>query len=259
MPNLNFPSHYNHYITKIVKWLIIINILIFVFTIVFSHPGWFHIFGLVPISVIHHFTFWQLATYMFLHGGVMHLLINMLMLWFFGCNLERHWGSSKFLRYYFLTGIGAGIFSLLTSFNSPIPVIGASGAIFGILVAYAILFPETIVLIFFIFPMKIKHAVYIFGAVNLIGALTNPGGGVAYLAHIGGGLTGYLYFKRQKFLSPILKFYYTSKQKNKNKKEIKNQQMDIEIDEILEKISKYGMDSLTSKERKILKQKSKSL
>jgi len=249
---------FNFHLTKGVKYIISINIVIFIITLGIKQINWFYIFGLVPTNFIHNFVLWQLVTYMFLHGGLWHLLINMLMLWFFGCDLESHWGSQRFLRYYFLTGIGAGLCSVLTSFNSFTPVVGASGAIFGILVAYAILFPDTIVLIFFVFPMKVKHAIFIFGTINLLGVLTNPGGDIAYLAHLGGGITGYLYFKVSIFY-PVKKFYLNIRQKNIESKKLKDDQLDVRVDEILEKISKRGVNSLTYNERKILRQKSKLL
>jgi len=259
MYNLSSSIHYNSRITKAVKWIIITNISVLFISLVFRNINLSYAFGLVPGNVITKFSIWQLATYMFLHSGVWHLLINMLILYFFGCNLERAWGSKRFLKYYFLTGIGAGICSIITSPGSFIPIVGASGAIFGVLVAYAILFPETVVLMFFIFPMKIKHAVFIFAAVDLFAALSNTGSGIAYFAHIGGGLTGYLYLKKDALLLNIAKAHYKKQQEIKRKKEIEGEELDVKVDEILDKISKHGMQSLSFEEKKLLNRKSKRL
>jgi membrane associated rhomboid family serine protease len=140
---------------------------------------------------------WQLFTYMFLHGGIGHLLFNMLALWMFGLPLEQTWGTRRFLKYYFLCGIGAGICDvavneLLGHHNTA--TIGASGGIYGLLLAFGVLFPDTTVLMSFLFPIKAKYMVMIYGAIALYSALgTNSG--VSNLAHLGGMLFGLLYLK----------------------------------------------------------------
>ncbi len=256
MYNSNYSFNIPH-ITKAVKWIIVVNVFVFIITLFSGYIEFIHIFGLIPARIIHYFTIWQMITYMFLHANLLHLVLNMLMLWFFGCGLEAIWGSKRFLKYYFLTGIGAGICSIITSFDSFVPIIGASGAIFGILVAYALVFPETVVFVFFVFPVKIKYAVLIFGAINLFGAFNNTGSNIAYFAHIGGGLTGYLYLKREKLLYEVYNYYISLKNKRHEQKKIENQNLNKKTDEILDKISKHGMDSLTKKEKKILYKKSK--
>ncbi|UCC94886.1 MAG: rhomboid family intramembrane serine protease [Candidatus Omnitrophota bacterium] len=253
--------------TRTVKILIIINAAAFLLMRIFDGFGWFIFFGLVPRLVFSKFMVWQLATYMFLHADFLHILFNMLMLWFFAPAIERAWGRKQFLFYYFFTGIAAGLCSFIVSPGSAVPVIGASGAIYGILVAYAVMFPETIVLLFFLFPVKIKYAIWIFAAVNLYGALSSlgtlsfSGGGIAYFAHLGGGLFGYLYLKhewiRMKLIGPkfgrIRFWQQAGSKRRRNPQENLNQQ----VDRILEKISKYGMDSLTEREKRVLKHKSK--
>jgi rhomboid family protein len=157
--------------------------------------------GLVPTLVLHKFWVWQLATYMFLHGGIFHILFNMLALWMFGAELERIWGTRYFLKFYFVTGIGAGALTVLFStlpfaFAQQVQqsnVIGASGAIFGLLLAYAMYFPDRpILMIVFWVPAKI--CVAILGAIALLYSLSATGG-VAYATHLGGLIIGYLFLK----------------------------------------------------------------
>lgn len=218
-------------------------------------------FGLAPRYVFSKFMVWQLVTYLFVHAGLFHLLINMLMLWFFAPAIEQAWGRKKFLIYYFFTGIGAGLCSFITSPHSPIPIVGASGAIFGILVAYAVMFPETTVLFLFIFPMKIKYAIFILGAINLLGAVSEPGSGIAYFAHLGGGLFGYLYLKSRWLQGILFKGpYHLSSfwQKRKDKASYQRKRdFESEVNRILDKVSREGLDSLTERERKILQRKSR--
>lgn len=245
--------------TRTVKILIISNVAVFVLIQLSPGFAWFTLFGLVPRQVFGQFKIWQLLTYMFLHAGLFHLLVNMLMLWFFAPAIESAWGRKQFLYYYFFTGIGAGLCSFLTAFHSPIPVVGASGAIFGILVAYALMYPETTILFFFIFPMKIKHAVLLLVGINLLGALSGPNAGVAYFAHLGGGLFGYLYLKSEWIRRRITSFDLGARQRQKRqvKKQLELDGLEQKIDAILDKISKYGIQSLTGEERKTLKLRSK--
>ena len=158
--------------------------------------------GLLPAAVLERFEVWRLAAYLFLHGGVFHLLFNMLVLWMFGTDLERIWGTRGFLRYYFITGVGAG---LLTVGFSTLPlgvsedirqslVIGASGAIYGLLLAYALYFPERPILMALLFPIPAKYFVIIIGAIALYSSL-GTGGGVAHATHLAGLIVGYLYLK----------------------------------------------------------------
>ncbi|MCQ9208215.1 MAG: rhomboid family intramembrane serine protease, partial [Omnitrophica bacterium] len=202
------------------------------------------------------------VSYMFLHVGLWHLVMNMLMLWFFGPAIESAWGKRQFLFYYFFTGVGAGLCSFVMSFRSAVPVIGASGAIFGILVAYALMFPETVILLFFVFPMKIKHAVLLLAGMNLLGAFSSPGAGIAYFAHLGGGLFGYLYL-RSEWIKRQISYrmpgsFSLGRRRNKiDIKEATRSELDQKVDRVLDKISKHGIDSLTKKEREILELKSK--
>ena len=153
------------------------------------------LFGLVPYEVTHHLFLWQMVTYMFLHGGFFHLLFNMLGLWVFGTDLERLWGTQRFLRFYFVTGIGAALCSTIVAPNSTMPIVGASGAIYGLLAAYGLIFPERIVLLYFVIPIKVKYFVIIFGLIAFWSSVTSAGGGVAHVAHLGGMLFGWLYLR----------------------------------------------------------------
>lgn len=194
---------YSDYFPPGVKWLLIVNSAIFVLDYtaqVMLGLDLFGLFGLRPAEILQLFMVWQLGTYMFLHGGVLHLLLNMLMLWMFGMDLERDWGTRRFLRYYFLCGVGAGIcvvaVALLRSSEMYVRTIGASGAIFGLLLAFGVLYADRIILVMFLFPMKAKYAVMIFGAIEFLGSW-QTGGGVSHVAHLGGMLFGFVYLKTQ--------------------------------------------------------------
>ena len=186
-----------------VKKLIIITSAAFVLTYIpsqifgdkfFDYIVWF---GLWADLVIHKFFFWQLVTYLFLHGGWFHIIFNMFALWMFGSDLESKWGGKKFLFYYFLTGIGAGILdvTLNTLFvASPPPTIGCSGAVYGLLLAYGMLFPERLIYLYMIIPIKAKWFVVIMGAIELVSSF-GAGSSVSHFAHLGGMLFGYLYLR----------------------------------------------------------------
>jgi len=179
-------------LTPGVKYLLISTIGVFVLQQLFAPvTTWFR---LDPAQVLGSFYVWQLVTYLFLHGGLFHVLINMLILFMFGCEMERLWGTRFFLRYYFICGIGAGLFALLT----PDPVVGASGAIYGLLVAFAMYFPTRVIYmnIFFIFffPIQAKYFVIIMGLISFLSSL-GGGSGVSHLAHLGGLAVGYLYLR----------------------------------------------------------------
>ncbi|MEO8028869.1 MAG: rhomboid family intramembrane serine protease, partial [Bryobacteraceae bacterium] len=155
-------------------------------------------FGLIPQRVVGSFYFWQLATYLFLHGGIGHILFNMLALWFFGADLERTWGTDRFLQFYFFCGIGAGLCVVVGNYlfgNPAIPTIGCSGAIYGILMACAILFPDRLVLIAFLFPIKMKWFVAIFGAIAFLNTFKSINSGVSDVAHLGGLVFGYIFLQ----------------------------------------------------------------
>ena len=194
-----------------IKSLIIANVAMF-FAQLFV-PALTVWLGLMPSAVLGQGRFWQLATYMFLHGGLFHILFNMLALWMFGTELERIWGTRYFLKFYFVTGIGAGaltvVFSLLPfGFAAALRqavIIGASGAIYGLLLAYAMYFPDRRIFLYF-FPVQAKYAVMILGGIAFYSSLSDAGG-VANATHLGGLLVGYLYLKSAG-VSPLAELKY---------------------------------------------------
>jgi membrane associated rhomboid family serine protease len=153
--------------------------------------------GLWPANVIPRI--WQLATYLFLHGGPIHLLFNMLALWMFGTELERMWGTRFFTKYYMVTGVGAAATTLLLSLFSESVyyslTVGASGAIYGLLLAWAMYFPHRTIYFYFLFPIPARVFVLIVGAIAFLSSFGGPGSGIAHVAHLGGLVVGYLYLK----------------------------------------------------------------
>lgn len=186
--------------TPAVKILIITNVVLFVLNLIVGDVMTVRL-GLTPQMVFEQLALWQPFTYMFLHStsGVGHVLINMLTLWMFGTELERTWGTRFFTKYYFVTGVGAAVTSLLFSTVVPeiyySPTVGASGAIYGLLLAYGMYFPNRPIYLYFIFPIPARVFVMIVGAISFLSAISGPGGGVAHSAHLGGLVVGYLYLK----------------------------------------------------------------
>jgi len=182
-----------------VKYLVIINTLVFLWQFVsrigVDGYGIITTFGLVPSAVLGKLYFWQLGTYLFLHADFWHLFFNMFALWMFGTELEKKWGRRTFVRYFFITGIGAGILSVLANPGSTIPTIGASGAIYGILLAYGLMFPERYVYLYFLFPVKVKYFVGVLGIITFLNALSDQGSTVSHIAHLGGMIVGLFYLK----------------------------------------------------------------
>lgn len=206
----------------VVKNLLIINVLLFIATGVLSAPP-FNI-DLTNILGLHYwesdlFKPWQIVTYMFMHGNIPHILFNMFAVWMFGSHIENRWGSKRFLNYYLLTGFGAallhylifhfytlpGIPSQVYSNTYPLTayeyflqnsvVVGASGSLFGILLAFGILFPNTLLYLYFAIPIKAKYFVIGYGLIELFSGISNnPGDNVAHFAHLGGMLFGLIIF-----------------------------------------------------------------
>lgn len=189
--------------TPAVRAIVYANVAAFVMTVL--APGlmtsWF---GLSPEAVLTQGAIWQLGTYLFVHGGVGHILFNMLAVWMFGVDLERRWGTQAFSRYYAIVGIGAGVCVVLVSL---LPfagtrstyyafTIGASGAVYGLLMAWGLIFPHREVLFFGIFPLKARVLVLIYGGIAFLNAVGSGGGGqVSEIAHLGGLIVGWWYLK----------------------------------------------------------------
>lgn len=185
-------------VTPAVKFLLIVHVAVFVLQTLLGAVADYRLsfyFGLVPALVLQEFYLWQLFTYQFLHGGLFHILFNMLAVWMFGCDLERRWGSNFFLRYYFVSVVGGGILNTLFAPGQMGPSIGASAGVYGILLAYGLIYPNRIVYFYFLFPIKVKYFVMIIGAIALYSSLTAGQSGIAHLAHLGGMVFGYVYLR----------------------------------------------------------------
>ena len=209
---------FDFYVTPAVKLLLIANFAVFIFeALLYRFSGvaaylvllkWF---GLVPALA---FFVWQPFTYLFLHdlGSIWHILTNMFMLWMFGRELELVWGRNRFLRYYFLTGVGAGLINVVVKLSPAllglgipksayIPTIGASGAIFGILIACAILFPDRRVYIIpFPVAISMRTVVIIMTVLTFLGTFGLGDDSVSHICHLGGLAIGYVYLRRGSFL-----------------------------------------------------------
>ncbi len=182
-----------------VKWLLVANTAMFLFTTLFARQFGddIRLLALAPVAVVQHFAIWQLVTYLFLHGGLTHLLFNMLALWMFGTPLESDWGTRQFLKYYFICGIGAGLFDVGMNAlmgNWMTSTIGASGAIYGLLLAFGVCYPDQTVLMGFLFPIKAKYMVMIYAAIELY-LSTGVNNGISNIAHLGGMVVGFIYLK----------------------------------------------------------------
>lgn len=178
----------------VVRGLIAANTAVYLLQLVGPDEFLIELFGLIPARV-NRLELWRLFTYQFLHGGGWHLIINMLMLWMFGSELEQRWGPRYFLKYYFLCAVGGGITYALVRFGTPMASVGASGAIYGILMAYGLSFPNRVVLLGFLFPVRVRHVVFFLILVELVQAIEATGTGIAYTAHLGGMAFGYAYLR----------------------------------------------------------------
>lgn len=303
----------------VIKFLLISNIAIFLFTeIIF--PGlslgnesladlvmkYFALNPIEPINVrmtsgsAEQFVFypWQIITYMFLHGGFGHIFFNMFALWMFGMELENLWGSKKFLIYYTICGIGAAAANLFISplFGPAGPTIGASGAIYGVLVAFGFIFPNRNIYIYFLIPIKAKYLVILYMALEVIYLTTSSQTGVAHAAHLGGAVVGFLYlifsqrgtfnildkYKRErerehqfKYTPPprntggyyqpqngnneVYTTYEEVKNDEKKRREEEQAKLQARIDEILDKLAQGGYNNLTEEEKRFLFEESKKL
>lgn len=208
-------------VRSVVIGLIIINVVIYLFSEVINIPvprglvssltdrgnvtlarafgrfGLFiTLFSLFPILIRQFGWVWQVFTYMFLHGSFFHLFFNMYALLLFGRPLEQRWGKNRFLMFYLFTGVGAGIVTFIWNlFGNPyIPTIGASGAIFGIVLAFGLEFPDTVLLLFFLIPVRARYAAFIFGGIELIMIATGSMRGIGHFTHLAGLLFGYIYY-----------------------------------------------------------------
>ncbi len=253
---MGFPS-----LTPGVKWLIIANVVIFLLSSV-RPVGNFLVSNFAVLGVEGSFSYavqiWRYITYQFLHAGIMHILLNMLGLFFLGTTLERHWGTSRFIKFYLICGsVGGILYSLLSYigfFGAPagaIPLVGASGGVLGLLAVCAIKFPHFVVFFMF-FPVPIRVAaiiliiIYVF---NLVGRGTNAGGDAAHLAGMAAGAV-YVWW-------PKISFFHKLREKKRRDEQELLRTIHSDVDRILDKVSKHGITSLTRNEKKILQKATK--
>ncbi len=262
--------------SQTVKLLLIANVVVYVLQSLMGHSDariWFdRFFGLVPSKAVAGLHVWQFATYMFLHGGFFHMFWNMFILWMFGSELSSLWGRRGFLQYYFTTGIGAGLvyvllMPLIEARTAYIPLVGASGACFGVLLAYGLLFPDRRIILYFLFPVKAKWFVLGIGVFELLSIWQADS--VGHLAHLGGLLFGYLYLRGgRKWIDGLVRgvrrrragsrFRVVKDRKPGNGSADTGGPVNRdEVDRILEKISREGLDSLTPAEQDALRRASR--
>ena len=249
--------------TDAIKTLISVNFAIFILqSISSSEIMFFSNFGLVPKLVWSQLKIWQPFTYMFFHGDIWHVLINMFVLWMFGTELERAWGKKIFLRFYFITGVGSGLGTMLFGLQSLVPIVGASGAIYGVLLAYGILFPNRTVYLYGIIPIKSIWFVIGIGVIAFFSSFNNFTN-ISHLTHLFGMVIGYLYLKRpvhfRALWFSVFKKVLEYRIQNQEKKISHSIEMERDLNSILDKINREGFRSLTQEEEERLYKNSKTL
>ena len=228
-------------LTQVLRNILFANVIVFIITLnpnlYMTISSWF---ALQSDAVFYHFQVWRLVTYLFLHGGFIHVFFNMFFLWMFGRELEREWGSREFLKYYFICGIGAGLLNIMVSSS---PTIGASGAVYGVMVAYALRYPDRPVYIYFLFPVKVKYMVGFLALISFFSTWNPQADGIAHAAHLGGILIGYIYLKFWHKV-PSLKSIFKPPVKKPNSSPSDDKMVEYyrsRIDELLDKITKLGI------------------
>jgi membrane associated rhomboid family serine protease len=249
-------------LTPWVQRLIIANAIIFLATTLDGSGFVRSYMAFVPGDIL--MRPWTVLTYMFAHGDFWHLFFNMLGLFFFGPPLESRWGSREFVKFYFLCGLGGAALSFLFAFHSPI--IGASAAVYGVMLAFAMNWPDAPIYIWGIFPVQAKWLVGIIAGLSLWSAILGAENGVAHFAHLGGFVAAIVYLKwenirrkriRRMFSPPKLSVVQRGNEtpaeprSSSGRPETPAKLLD-ELDRVLEKISTDGMSSLTFEERKLL-------
>ena len=258
--NLSFKPQY---FTEAIRVLISINVLLFLFRYIsIERFDLAQIFGLSSNDVWP--MIWQPLTYMFIHGDFFHLFMNMFVLWMFGSEMESIWGSRGFLKYYFITGIGSGLIWLLLNISNPFSVlIGASGAIYGVLLAYGLMFPNRKVLIYFLFPIKVKYFVLLLGVIAFISSIGDTGSNISHLTHLSGMLIGFIYLKSPLNMLKVSLLFNSILAEIRYKREEKQQAKYLNakrhIDRLLDKINEVGYDGLDENEKKDLYNHSRNI
>lgn len=253
-----------------VKVLVIANAVIYLLSLL-AGPEFFRHFGLVPRLVLQERWVWQVFTYMFVHGSFLHVFFNIFMLWMFGMAVEGQWGTRAFVKFYFICGLGVAAVALIIGPHSSVPLIGASGAIYGLLVAFAMLYPEAVVYLYLFIPIKAAHMAILCGVIEFIAMATDATPGIARFAHLAGMVIGYTYIRwwwdiRIRILSALRRSMPRAPQSRANRstpsaarrvsgaKETSSPTASMEdVDRILDKISANGLESLSDEERAVMK------
>lgn len=249
--------------TDAIKILISINFVIFILQTISGAEGlFFPLFGLVPKLVWSELRIWQPFTYLFFHGGVWHVLINMFVLWMFGSELERLWGKRHFLKFYFVTGVGSGVVTMIFGFNSLIPIVGASGAVYGILLAYGLTYPNRTVYLYGIIPIKSLWFVIGIGFISFISSIDNSSQ-ISHLTHLSGMVLGYIMLKKpiawESLWFSIRKRTIEYKIQKTEKRLSQQYELERDVDSILDKINRTGFESLSEDEEERLYKGSQKL
>ena len=233
--------------------------------VVYQFPAMTYYFGLTPHLILTKYYIWQLGSYMFLHGDFFHIFLNMYALILFGIPVEQLWGSKKFVMYYFFTGIGAGIVIFFINMfaggtGAFIPTIGASGAVFGLLLAFGILFPDVELLVFFFIPMKAKFLVVLYGGIELMALISSgTNSSVSHVGHLGGILFGVIFFVASRrrgieFTAKKIKAKMGKEVKERDKiLDLKSEPSVDKLSAILEKLKSGGADAINDDEYQFIK------
>jgi membrane associated rhomboid family serine protease len=255
----------SYHLTPWVKRLIIANLAVFILT--WAVPSLVNYLAFVPRRVV--LQPWGVVTYMFVHGGFWHLFFNLLGLFFFGPPIEDRWGSKEFIKFYLICGLGGAALSFLFAMNSA--VVGASAAVYGVMLAFAMMWPDVPIYLWGIFPVKAKWLVIALAALSFFSAFGGSADGTAHFAHLGGFAAGFLYIKidsatgnpmqkLQRMVSrrrlKVIPGQLTKREEPRTRRRVEEEMQD-EIDRVLDKISSHGMASLTADERKVLEEVSK--
>ncbi len=252
------------FIPPAIKAIIFINVAVFALQYITPFGGIVQDVGALWPVGSGNFRLWQPLTYMFLHGSGTHLFFNMFALWMFGAEIENQWGTREFNIYYFTCGIGAAIINLFATIGDPYPTVGASGAIYGVLLAFGMMFPNRYIFLYFLFPLKAKYFIAGYALIEFFSGLNSrtmgSGSDIAHFAHLGGMLIGFIFItiKRAEwsFSGLFSKFRLSGKKKSGPRLHTQNRVAptvsEAEINAILDKISERGYGSLTAEERRKL-------
>ena len=246
-------------LSPFIKVVMIINLAVFIIQQII--PDFSHTFGFIPKQFFIEFPnlLYQPFTYMFLHGSFGHIFFNMFALWMFGTEIELAWGVKRFTRFYLIGGLVGALLTMIVKSSQVVPMVGASAAIYSVLVAYWMMFPNRQLLVFFVLPVKVKWAIPGFMLLGFLFGGTN----VAHFAHLGGAIWGFLYLKSDlrflSFANKVKEFKYKRQTAKFEKNRQKAEQVMKKVDDVLDRINEVGIENLTKDERKILEDASQGL